>query len=155
MKKLTMVLGAMLLAASLQAAESALFKKLEPLAGTWEATVKGQKVRTVITYASHGSVLIENMMPESENMVNLIHAAGDKVMITHYCAGGNQPRYRASRFDGNKVDFKFFDGTNLGKEFMSGVSMTLVDEDHFVEEWRVTKDGKESPDVRFEYSRVK
>ena len=54
-----------------------MFKRLQPLVGTWEATVRGQKVRTVITSAANGSVLFENMMPESENMMNAIHADGD------------------------------------------------------------------------------
>ena len=155
MKKLTMVLGAFLLAVSVEAAGNALFQKLQPLVGTWEATVQGKKVRTVISSGSHGSTLVESMMPESENMLNVIHADGDALMMTHYCAGANQPRYRASKFDGNKIDFKFVDGTNLGNDFMSGVTVTLVDADHIVEQWRNTKDGKEKVDMTFNFTRVK
>lgn len=155
MKRLTALAGVLLSAALAQAADDSPFGKLQPLVGTWEATVNGKKVRTVITSAANGSVLIENMLPESENMYNAIFASGGKLMMTHYCAGGSQPRYRAARFDGKSADFRFFDGTNLGKEYMSGVKVTVVDNDHFTEVWRTTKDGKETADLTFEYTRVK
>src|SRR5512146_662064 len=86
-----------------------LFDRLKPLVGSWEATVHGQKVRTSFALAAGGSAMIENLMPESEAMVDMIHPDGDAVMMTHYCAGGNQPRYRATKFDGNSIDFRFHD----------------------------------------------
>ena len=163
MKKVTIVLIAALFVVPFglagehehQPKKNALFERLQPLAGTWEATVQGQKLRTTFSVGSHGSTLVEHFWPDGENMLNVIHADGDALMMTHYCAGANQPRLRAARFDGNKIDFKFVDGTNIGNEYMSGVTITLVDADHMTQEWRSTKDGKEKPDMVFQFVRVK
>src|SRR5262249_446490 len=99
MKKLTMVAGAVLLAASLHAADESPFGKLQPVVGMWEAMVNGKKVRTVITSAANGSVLIEKMTPEGENMLNAIFANGGTVTMTHMTRGSH-PRFRPMRFDG-------------------------------------------------------
>ena len=161
MKKLMVVVTAALLALPLLAEEhhaakkNPLFEKLQPLAGTWEATVQGQKIRTTYSVGSHGSTLVEHFWPDGENMLNVVHADGDALMMTHYCAGANQPRYRAVKFDGNKIDFRFVDGTNLGSDYMSGVTITLVDPDHMVQQWRATRDGKEKVDMTFNFTRVK
>ncbi len=132
----------------------ALFDRLRPLVGTWEATVGGQKVRTSYAMAAAGSAMIENLMPETEGMIDMIHPDGDGLMMTHYCAGANQPRYRATKFEGNSIDFRFHDGTNLGTSYMAGVKLTLVDADHLDQEWTNRTAGKDTVAV-FAFTRVK
>jgi hypothetical protein len=162
MKKLALAFALTFLAAVAIADDShkhpakgnAAFDRLKPLVGTWEATVKGEKVRTTYQLAAGGSTLVENLMPESVAMVNMIHPDGDKVMMTHYCAGANQPRYRATSFEGDTIVFSFVDGTNLGDSYMSGVKLTLVDADHLRQEWTNHRNGKDET-WAFEFTRVK
>jgi hypothetical protein len=174
MKKILGIVAAGLLVASFGLAEEpaapkphALFDRLKPpgypalhalvprnLVGTWEATVNGQKIRTSYSIGSSGSTLVENLMPETAGMLDVIHADGDALMMTHYCAGANQPRYRATKFEGNKITFKFLDGTNIGDSYMSGLTLTLVDADHMTQEWSSTAKGKMTGE-KFEFARVK
>lgn len=136
------------------AAKSALMDRLKPLVGTWETEVKGQKVRTTYSLAANGTALMENLMPESMAMINMMHADGDGVLMTHYCSGGSQPRYRAEKANGNSIVFTLVDGRNLGDSYMKGVKLTLIDDDHLTQEWTNLKGGKEES-WKFEFARVK
>lgn len=130
------------------------FDRMKTLVGTWETTVDGQKIRTVYTLAANGSALMENLMPESANMINMIHPDGDGTMLTHYCSSANQPRMRATKLDGDSIVFAFVDGTNLGSSYMGGLKVTMTDKDHLVQEWKNIKGGKEEI-WRFDFTRVK
>lgn len=132
----------------------ALFDRLKPLVGTWEMDANGEKLRTIYTLGSKGSTLVENLMPGKADMLDVIHADGDALMMTHYCAAANQPRYRATKFDGNSIAFTFHDGTNIGDSYMSGVTLTLVDSDHLIQEWTSFEKGKVTP-MKFMFTRVK
>lgn len=139
----------------------AAFDRLKALAGTWEMTDdKGQKqVASVFRVTSAGSVVCETMFPGSPHeMTNMYHADGDGVVVTHYCAQGNQPRMRAAGFDGQSIHFTFLDCTNLksaGAERMSDLTLTLPDADHLRQEWVSYKDGKPSDHAKFELTRRK
>ena len=132
----------------------ALLDKLRPLVGTWETTVEGQKMHTVYSLPAGGTALMENLMPEGMSMVNMIHPDGDALLMTHYCIGGTQPRYRATKFEGDKLVFELVDGTNLGDSFMAGVTFTMKDKDHLVQEWINRKGGKDEI-WKFEFTRLK
>ena len=125
------------------------FEKLKTLVGTWESPMEGGKSFTV-TYrlVSNGTVLMEES--GMEGMITMYHPDGDSVMLTHYCAGNNQPRMRAAGLkDGNKLNFKFVDVTNAAaatEGIMKHLNLTLEDSDHYTAEWiNSDKDGKESP----------
>ena len=133
----------------------AMLESMKQLVGTWETEAKGQKVRTVIRTVANGSAIEETLMPDSMAMVNMIHADGDGLMMTHYCAGASQPRYRATKADGNRIVFSFVDGSNLGASYMKGVTVVMVDANHMTQEWTNLKaDGKEEQ-WKFEFTRVK
>ena len=79
----------------------------------------------------------------------MYHADKGKLMLTHYCKLGTEPRMR--------VDIPEGDATNLAQPtdaHMHNMSLTLLDRDHFTQEWVLSKDGTESPH-RFEFARVK
>ena len=62
------------------------------------------------------------------SMISMYHPDGDKILMTHYCAVGNQPRMRGT-------------GT-----------MTFTDPDHMIHEWRWR--AGDTVDVhRFEFER--
>ena len=45
-----------------------------------------------------GTVVMETMNPGTgHEMINMYHVDGDDLLLTHYCAGNNQPRMRLNR----------------------------------------------------------
>ena len=92
-------------------------------------------------------------------MVTLYHLDNDKVMMTHYCTLGNQPRMRVDKSskNQNKLVFKFVDATNLKTKddgHMHKLTFTFKDDDHFSQEWVMLAKGKENP-VVMNYERVR
>lgn len=88
----------------------AAFKRLSGLVGTWMYTVDGRPGSTVATYRMTGrNVLVEDM----GGMMTAYHLDGDKLVMTHYCGAGNQPRMRMTRADDRRVAFAMYDITNL------------------------------------------
>ena len=75
-------------------------------------------------------------------------AGAGRLLLTHYCEAGNQPRMKASVSpDGKSLTFDFVDGTNLTAAqpgHMQRVVFSFIDANHHTEEWHfATADGKE------------
>ena len=92
-------------------------------------------------------------------MVTMYHPDGSRIMMTHYCAGGNQPRMRAHvpKGDVDRIAFSFVDATNLPDpkvEHMRSLVVRFEDADHFTQEWTHRKAGKDEKGV-FRYVRKK
>jgi len=122
------------------------FDRLKPLVGTWEGKGPDGSTATV-TYrlVSNGTALMEEL--SVEGMVTMYYPDGDAVMLTHYCAGNNQPRMRAVRPKAGdpSLKFAFQDITNLADpeaEYMSDVTLTFLDANHFRQEWTSVKAGQ-------------
>jgi hypothetical protein len=82
-------------------------------------------------------------------MISLFHLDGpDRLLITHYCGAGNQPRMQANTSpDGKTITFTFVDATNLsGPEagHMQHLVIAMLDANHHTEDWTFTDHGKES-----------
>lgn len=80
-----------------------------------------------------------------ENMITMFHMDGDRLIMTHYCGAGNQPRMKVISDDPKSISFEFFDGTNIGPGagHMQHVTFTQPDSDHHTEEWVFLDHGKE------------
>jgi hypothetical protein len=136
------------------------FEKLKTLVGTWEATTSKGKVTTTFELASKGTALIEHLTVASgEDMVTVYYVDGNRLILTHYCEGGNQPRMQATTFDANSqsIDFHFVDGTNVqtpGTMFMHDVSIKFHGANEVAADWTSFKDGKAGFTVPFVYHRV-
>ncbi len=136
--------------------------KLKTLVGTWKGTdPSGKPVTVSYKLVSAGNSLMETLeMGEHEgSMVTIYHLDKDKVMMTHYCSLGNQPRMRLDKSskDENKLIFKFADATNLktkDEAHMHKLTFTFKDDDHFSQEWVLLAGGKENAEV-FNFERVK
>ena len=67
-------------------------------------------------------------------MVSVYYCDGDDLMLTHYCALGNQPRMKADpKSPPNQLRFQFAGGTNLdpAKDMhMHEGTFTFIDDDH-------------------------
>ena len=142
--------------------EKGRFEKLKALVGTWKSTeANGKAVMVSYKLVSSNNSLMETleMGEEKGNMVTMYHLDGDKVMMTHYCSIGNQPRMRLeiSGKDENKLVFKFVDATNLKSKddaHMHKLTFSIKDPDHFSQEWVMLAKGKEDP-VVMNFERVK
>jgi uncharacterized protein YciI len=126
-------------------------EQLKGLAGTWVGDMDGDgehDSEVVFRVTSAGSAVHETMFPgEEHEMVNLFHLDGDALVMTHYCAAGNQPHLKAT--DGDGVGAFTFDLTRAsnakpGDHVMSHAVFTIVDENTLREEWVSSVDGKPS-----------
>jgi hypothetical protein len=106
---------ALVAALALSAAPSdAPFERLKSLVGDWEAkTAKGTVVRLNYKLVSNGSVLVQTYQPGPRETLTVMHADGKRVLATHYCAQGNQPRLALSSSTETSFVFTFVDATNL------------------------------------------
>jgi hypothetical protein len=93
------------------------------------------------------SEIVSTMNGKSEDMITMFNLDGDRFLLTHYCAAGNQPRMKASASpDGKTVTFDFVDGTNLKSSndpHMYRVIFNFIDPNHHTEEWHFQLPGKE------------
>ena len=80
-------------------------------------------------------------------MMTVYHLDGSRLIMTHYCMAGNQPRMQATlSADGRSISFDFVDATNLASRdtpHMRSVVFTFVDSSHHIEEWHFQAPGKE------------
>ena len=137
------------------------FERMRSLVGDWKGkTAGGQDVRASYSLISGGSALMEKLEPASESaMITIYHPDGARLMMTHYCSAGNQPRMRAdaASADGKSLTFQFVDGTNLAASdegHMVKLVVSFEDSDHYAQEW--TWKGKEGTNAEvFRYERAK
>ena len=136
------------------------FEKLKTLVGRWEA--KADKGTAVPTYQliSGGTVLLERMgMGADHDMITAYYVDGNRLLLTHYCTTGNQPRMQAGSFDPktNQIGFKFLDATNLpdpNAGQMHNVVFTFVGPSEVTQNWTFYKDRKPGSTVPTDYHRV-
>ena len=83
---------------------------------------------------------------------------GNDLVMTHYCALGNQPRMKAEKgANAGPIRFVFDGGGNMKPEdkHMHSLTLTLVDADHLKEEWALFDAGKEQTVVTINLARKK
>jgi hypothetical protein len=134
------------------------FDLLKGLEGNWAGkNQQGQPIQVTFRMTAGGSALMSEILGHGpENMITMFHMDGDRLLMTHYCGAGNQPRMKVISSDAKSVSFEFTDGTNIGPGdgHMQHVTLTEPDADHHVEEWVFLDHGKEIKEV-FTLARVK
>jgi hypothetical protein len=123
------------------------FAAIKSLPGTWEGKSPEGPVQVNFKVTSHGSAVMSEILGH-EDMISMFHMDGpNRLLLTHYCAVGNQPRMQASVSpDGKTITFNFVDITNLDSPdagHMKQMVLTLLDENHHTEEWTFADHGKE------------
>ena len=123
------------------------FNKLKMLEGTWEGkTAQGQPVKVTYHVISGGTAIMSEASEDA--MVTMYHLDGDRLLMTHYCGAGNQPRMVGKlSADGKSLDFSFIDATNLASAksgHMQHATFNFADGDHYSEQWTFSQDGKET-----------
>ncbi|MGH9547358.1 MAG: hypothetical protein ACRD23_19285 [Terriglobales bacterium] len=127
------------------------FEELKALNGNWEGkTPKGEAVEVSYKVTSNGSALMSEIKGK-EDMITMFNLDGDRLLMTHYCAAGNQPRMVASASpDGKTFTFAFLDATNLATPdapHMNHLVISMPDANHHTEEWVYNDHGKEMKEV--------
>jgi len=146
--------------ASSQTASAAAFEKIKSLAGTWEANAGTGKVTSTFRVTSGGTAVVETFMsPDEGEMVTIYTLDGSRVLLTHYCDTGNQPRMQAASYDSktNQIAFGFLDATGLtspNDPHMHQVVFTFTSANEHSENWSFFKDGKSSMVVPITFHRV-
>jgi hypothetical protein len=144
--------------------KNAALEQFKQLAGEWVGKGKHgdmeHEAKIVYKVTSGGTAVVETIDPGGPHeMVTVIHADGDALLLTHYCMLGNQPHMKAKPKAGDKkVAFEFVKATNLKSEkdmHMRTATYIFVDKDTLKTEWTNFNDGKEAGKAVFELKRKK
>jgi hypothetical protein len=149
------------------ASSEAQFALLKSLVGTWkgDAGEGEQRFPAEVTYrlTGGGSALVETLFPGSEHeMVTVYHRDGPWLVLTHYCALGNQPRMRAVHAAPPPaglpatIEFEFVGATNLASPeamHMHSARFELLDKDHMRGTWTSYDQGKPGHVAQFDMRR--
>ena len=145
----------------------AAFGRLKKMAGTWSAEIAadgkaadfkkkvekhkqghGAEPSVIFKLTGGGSALVETQMPgAAHEMVSVYHLDGDDLRMTHYCAAGNQPRFKLDRARSrpDHLIFVFDGGTNLdpAKDMhIHGLEMTFHGDGRVTSAWDGYAGGK-------------
>jgi hypothetical protein len=137
------------------------FDKLKTLAGSWEGTgAQGDHLKVTFRVTSNGTAILSEMIAAPDDMVTMFNVDGSRLMMTHYCGTGNEPRMIGKMSpDGKTLDFTFLDGMNFNSAqpgHMHHLVVTIPDANHHSEDFTfVTQDGKQQEHDHFDLQRVK
>lgn len=130
------------------------FTTIKSMSGMWEGKdTGGRDVKVSFKVVSGGSAVMSEILGEGpENMISMLHLDGpNRLLMTHYCGAGNQPRMAAAvSADGKTITFTYVDATNLATPdagHMQKMALTIVDDNHHIEEWTFADHGKEMKEV--------
>lgn len=123
------------------------FTALKNMPGTWEGKSEMGPIKVNFKVTAGGTAIISEIVGK-EDMITMFNLDGpNRLLLTHYCAAGNQPRMQASVSpDGKTITFTYVDATNLATPdagHMQTMVLTLVDGNHHTEEWAFVDHGKE------------
>ena len=125
--------------------------RLKTLVGTWQradgSTPAQRAFRIRYRLISADTVLVEEFGDPAKQVTQTVfHADGSRLLATHYCAQGNQPRLQLRADTADTLVFEFLDATNLRAPSDSHlVKLTLrwKDADHLVREEVYASGGRE------------
>ena len=75
----------------------------------------------------------------------MYHLDGSELVLTHYCMEGNQPRMRAKKTDGARLDFAADGGTNIDPPqtaTLNSAWIEFVGPDEIRNQWTEIADGQ-------------
>jgi hypothetical protein len=158
MKSLRLAVSVLLLltasAALAQSGAQKSFDQLKSLTGNWEGkNSQGMPMQVTFRDTAGGSALMSEIHGHGpESMISIFHLDGpNRLILTHYCGVGNQPRMQATASpDGKIFTFDFVDATNLATPdagHMQRVVFTIIDANHHTEDWTFADHGKDMKEL--------
>jgi len=140
----------------------AAFERLKSLAGEWQGTVGapgGPPASIRYEVGSGGTIVRELLFPGTEHeMLNVYHLVDGELVATHYCAMGNQPRFKLQAATADELVFGFAGGTNFVPEkdpHIHDGRIRFVAPDRLEEDWTAFTAGKQTGDHKFILTRKK
>jgi hypothetical protein len=142
---------------------AAAFERLASLAGEWKGDFQmgESKGQASVTYrlTGGGSTLEETLFKGSPHeMVTMYHRDGPRLLLTHYCAAGNQPTMVLVASDDPAVlRFDFLRATNLktpGAGHMHSAVLDFSKPGRLRSTWTYWADGKAGDTAVFEVERA-
>jgi hypothetical protein len=140
---------------------AAAFSQLKSLVGEWQADTEMGKSHLTYELIAGGTALVERETAEKmPEMLTVYHVDGDHLLLTHYCAAGNQPRMQAQPFDPQtrEIRFRFLNATNLttpGAGHMHNATVRFVDDRHLITEWQFYENNQLKFTETAQYTRVR
>ncbi len=96
------------------------------LPGTWTLDAKKSSFRVEYRIIANGSALIEDWgVGSAHETATVFHPDKTDLLLTHYCAQGNQPRLKAASVTAKEIVFRFVDVTNKAPEQAMLIERTL------------------------------
>jgi len=155
--RISVIFAALALAATAALAQTdaqKAFAAIKNMPSTWEQKMPdGKTLQVNFKVVSGGSAVMSEILGMGkDNMISMFNMDGpNRLLLTHYCSAGNQPRMQASVSpDGKTMTFNFVDATNLATPdagHMQRMVLTLLDENHHTEEWTFNDHGKELKEI--------
>lgn len=168
MQKQVLLIAGLLSLGMLQGAElnsgssaAGAFARLKTLVGQWTADTPNGQARLTYELTGGGTALVERDSAEGmPGMMTVYHLDGSRLILTHYCMAGNQPRMQAGGIDPHtgEIQFQFLDITNLSGPaagHMHDVTLRVIDKDHFDAAWQFYENGAPKMTEAFHYTRVR
>lgn len=145
------------------ARSTAAFKALAGLAGAWEGDMgEGEsKMKATVDYrVTSGGSVVEEVLGRGGpyEMVTMYHLDLGRLLLTHYCAAGNQPTMvLALGDDPSDLRFQFLRGTNMAPTdgHMHQARFELLGADRMKATWTYWAEGKPGEAATFDFHRVK
>lgn len=171
MRNRTLLLGVVLLGALFSTVgeaqrqtidTQAAFARLKTLAGEWEGSSADMgKVRLTFEVVAGGTAILERETGEKmPTMLTMYHLDGNRLLLTHYCMAGNQPRMQAKSFNDKtgELAFDFVDATNLvnpAAGHMHAVKIQFVDANTLTSAWQFYENNQPKFSESARYTRIR
>jgi hypothetical protein len=137
------------------------FSRLKTLVGDWQADTQMGKIHLNYELIAGGTVLVERETGEKmPPMLTVYYMDGRRLLLTHYCMAGNQPRMQAKAFnqESGEVDFQFLDATNLANPnagHMHNARIRIAGGNELVSAWDFYENGQLKRTETARYTRVR
>ncbi|HVS03676.1 MAG TPA: hypothetical protein VMT16_12975 [Thermoanaerobaculia bacterium] len=130
------------------------YQRFHGLVGEWRGqSTQGWTGRSEYRLLGRGTVVLAlssfDDAPPERDMASAVHRDAGRLLLTHYCEAGNQPRLVATRIspDAREVEFQFVDGTGMESRddgHMDRALFRFLDDGSFTSRWTWYVGGRES-----------
>lgn len=173
LRTLPLILGLALAMTLLVAADSAssatpadsaaarAFERFKALEGEWQGTTsRGDSIALSYQVVAEGTAVLEReQIGDEHEMLTLYHLDGERLMLTHYCATGNQPRMAAEvPANDGAIRFELVDVTGLATPeagHMHRAVFELSARDRLQSAWTWRENGEDAFTVEVDAKRVR
>lgn len=138
------------------------FELLKSHAGQWQGTAgaegqEGEPAEIVLKVTAAGSAVVETLFPGTEHeMVSVYHLEQGELVMTHYCAAGNQPKMKLVKAENGVLAFDYLSGAGIdtAKDMhMHSAKIDLSQEGKISSSWTGWADGQAQHEMKFNLSK--